>query len=633
MSDRNGAHLWRNPVTLIGAALGLFAALFIVSFLLLDVVLGQKNPYLGLFTYLVFPGVMVVGVLLSALGLWIARRRHRRQPESLRSVHYYPRINLNLASHRRAMLVGGLGTLLAIPLVGVLSYEGYHYTDSNEFCGLVCHGVMEPQYTAYLQSPHASVNCAECHIGSGATWYVKSKLSGVRQVLAVATDSFSRPIPPAIRELRPATETCRECHWPAKFYGDQLVTIDHFASDEDNTHRPLRMLVKTGGSDASTGPPSGIHWHMTLGFQIEYVAVDDHLQEIPWVRTKDERTGEVRTYRSDGKPHTDPPPDGTRRVVDCMDCHNRPTHIFRSPDRAVDIALNVDPSLRSLPFAKREATRALVQAFPSKADGLTGVVNALHTFYRDEMPEVWAARRADVDRLTKVAQEIYRTNFFPEMKVNWRTYPDNIGHKFFPGCFRCHEGQHVDAAGGTISHACSVCHEFLVPASADDPNALVQSGQFKHPIPLEGSHAMLRCDRCHTGGVAPATTCEGCHTPQQQFRAGTLASLSAFGIAAEPMMGTVDCEGCHDLTEPTNIETIDALCRDCHEDDEARFVGMLASWKREADRLLADAEAKTDDEGRKILQAIKNAGPLHNMDATRSVVQSLIGKPQPSASP
>ncbi len=633
MSTRVGTPLWRNAFTLTGAALAVVSLLFILSFLFFDLVSDQQSPYLGLFTYLIFPAVLMLGVVLMATGVGLARWRHRRRYGLTDLVHYYPRIDLNLPHHRRALIAVGTVVAAAIPLIGVLSYEGYHYTDSNEFCGKVCHAVMEPQYTAYLQSPHASVSCAECHIGPGASWYVKSKLSGVRQVLAVASDSFPRPIPPAIQELRPATETCRECHWPAKFFGDQLVTIRHFASDEANTSHQLRMLLKTGGSDRSTGPPSGIHWHMTLGFTIEYVAVDDQLQDIPWVRTVDDTTGDERIYRSDGKSLADPPPPGTRRVVDCMDCHNRPTHIFRSPDRAVDVALNVDPSLQSLPFAKREAVSALVSPYVSKADGLAGVPVSIELFYRKQKPDVWETRRTDVKRLEKVAVEIYRTNFFPEMNVNWRTYPDNIGHKLFPGCFRCHEGRHVDAAGNTISHECSVCHEFLLPRSPDDPSSLVQTAGFVHPVPLEGSHGTMRCNRCHTGGVAPSSSCEGCHTVQHEFRAGTLSAFASFGIPRDPMLETVGCDGCHDLSEPTDIETIDAACMDCHEDEEERFEGMLASWSREVGQLLLDAEARTDDRGRQLLQTLRTAGPLHNIEATRILVRSLTSESGPSTAP
>lgn len=624
MSTKTGTQLWRNALTLTGAALSLVSVLFILSFLLVELASNGPSPYLGLFTFLILPCGLLVGILLTGAGVLMSRWRHRRQHGKTDPVQYYPRIDLNLAHHRRVLTVIGIVVVAAVPLIGLVSYEGYHYTDSNEFCGLVCHAAMEPQSTTHATSPHANVNCAECHVGPGASWYVRSKLSGVRQLLAVVDDSFPRPIPPAIRALRPATETCRQCHWAAKFFGNQLVTIHHFASDETNTRHRLRMLLKTGGSDRSTGPPSGIHWHMTLGFTVEYVATDDHLQEIPWVRTVDHTNGEERIYRSDGKLPSDPPPAGIRRVVDCMDCHNRPAHMFRSPDRGVDVAFHVDPRLRSLPFAKREVVSALVFPYASKKEGLAGVRAAIQRYYRVQWPGIREARREDIDRLADVAVEFYGANFFPGMNVNWRTYPDNIGHKIFPGCFRCHDGKHVDRDDEPISHACGTCHTFLNPIEGDGAAHVTREGAFHHPVELAGGHAALRCDQCHTGGTSPIASCEGCHVQQSRFRNGVLTAFEALKLPAEAMAEGVDCEGCHDLAEPTSVAAIDVMCLDCHEDQADRYDGMLRSWEAEVSRLLLQAGRRTDDEGRRLLDALRAAGPLHNIEATRMVTRRLI---------
>ena len=258
---------------------------------------------------------------------------------------------------------------------------------------------------------------------------------------------------------------------------------------------------------------------------------------------------------------------------------------------------------------------------------------SIEQFYRKQMPDVWESRQGDIERLGIVAAEIYRTNFFPEMNVNWRTYPDNIGHKIFPGCFRCHEGRHVDSAGIAISHECSVCHVFPAHGTVDPPSSYVQTAGFVHPTQLEGSHATIRCDRCHTGGVAPASSCEGCHSLQHEFRSGTLSAFSSLGIARDSMHEPVSCEACHDLTQPTDIQTIDAMCMDCHEDEEERFEGMLESWSREVERLINDAEPRTDDRGRQLLETLRKAGPLHNIEATRLLVRSVTGESEPSRTP
>lgn len=616
--------LWRNSLTEVGGILCVLSVLFMLGFFVVDMASAQPSPYIGLFTFLVFPSIFSIGALGVVVGLVAARRRFRREFGSHALYQYYPHIDLTNASHRRYVLAGAAAIAMTIPVVGVLSYEGYHYTDSNEFCGAVCHTVMQPQFTAYQQSPHAHVACAECHIGAGASWYVKSKLSGIRQVLAVALNSFPRPIPPAIQELRPATETCRECHWPSKFFGDQLVTIEHFAPDEANTHQQLRMLLKTGGSDPSTGPPSGIHWHMALGFEIEYVASDKHLQDIPWVKMTDRSTGRQAVYRSDGRRHDEPPPPGTHRTVDCMDCHNRPTHIFRSPDRATDSAMNANSLLRTLPFAKRETVAALSTPYPTKEAGLAAITSRIAGFYERDYPQIWSQRKSDVDRLVLTAKDIYSTNFFPEMNVSWRTYPDNIGHKIFAGCFRCHEGRHIDESGRAISHECGTCHEFLRPAEQDANAArAVGIGGFVHLVELQGSHSTMRCDKCHTGGIAPDRTCAGCHSLQADFRDGKATAFQAFKLSPDAMAEAVDCEGCHDLSRPTTVEAIDEKCMDCHSDDEDRYKGMLQSWKSEIDAMWSGTGTIRDDKALEVLRTLRQAGPMHNMEAARTIARTL----------
>lgn len=625
--------LWRNTFTVVGGSIAGLSALATLSLLFVELISGGRNPYLGVFTFLVFPTLLMIGVALVIVGLFFARRRMLRVAPNNTHYQYYPRIDLTRPGHRRFVTAAAGFLAIGLPVLGVVSYEGYHFTESNTFCGKVCHEVMEPQYTAFQHSPHAHVSCAECHIGSGASWYVKSKLSGLRQVFATTFNTFSRPIPPAIKELRPATETCQECHWPSKFYGDQLVTIDNYASDEANTHSQLRMVIRTGGSDPSTGPPSGIHWHMSLGFQVEYVATDERLQEIPWVRLTDRATGRVSVYRSDGLKSSDPVPDGTHRTVDCMDCHNRPTHIFRAPDSAADTLLNVNPHLQSLPFAKRETVAALIQPYQTHEEGMLGISDHLAKYYQKNHPDVWATRKPDVDQLTLGAQQAYARSFFPRMDVSWRTYPNNIGHKNFPGCFRCHEGKHVSDDGRVISRECQSCHQFLQEIKGTDGATGVAIGEFVHPMPLEGAHAKLRCDQCHTGGVAPRPSCETCHASITEYRDGTLESLKRFAISADSMAGMVKCEDCHDLSKPTDVPSIDERCMGCHDDDEERYSGMLGRWKSEVDGLMGAAEARANGEMKEVLQSLRAVGPLHNVEATRKVLKAITSAGETAGTP
>ncbi|MEK7756170.1 MAG: NapC/NirT family cytochrome c, partial [Planctomycetota bacterium] len=346
--------LWNNVISYFGLFLTAMAILLLLTFALFTVVTRQANPYVDIVGYLVLPGILVLGSLIVPVGMFFKSWRLRRRDPSQKLSFLFPRIDLNDPAQLRAAKVVVGGTFLMLPVVVVSSYHGYHYSDSAEFCAKACHKVMEPQATTYEHSAHARVACAECHIGEGASWFVKSKLSGTRQVFATIQESFPRPIPPAITNLRPARETCERCHWPKKFFGAQLREIVHFGADENNTRRELDMLLKTGGGDESIGRAEGIHMHMALEGRLEYVATDVKVQDIPWVKYTD-RAGNVWIYRSDGRPSSDPIPEGPVRQLDCMDCHNRPAHNFRSPEEAVDIFLDVGRIDTTLPFIKREA--------------------------------------------------------------------------------------------------------------------------------------------------------------------------------------------------------------------------------------------------------------------------------------
>lgn len=620
--------LWKNTFTVIGLYLSIFAVLLLLTFGLFSLVTPTANPYVDIVGFLILPTLLVAGLALMPFGILFKSYRVRRKDPTQRLAFRFPRIDLNDASQRRvAKLVIG-STFVMLPVIGVSGYHGYHFTDSTEFCAKACHTVMEPEGTTYELGAHARVACAECHIGSGASWFVKAKLSGTRQVLAVLTDSFSRPVPPAIKHLRPARETCEHCHWPKKFFGAQLHELVRFAADEQNTRREISMLLKIGGGDDATGRAEGIHLHMALKGSVEYVATDDKLQVIPWVRFTDEAGTEL-IYRSDGKPSSDPIPGGAVRTLDCMDCHNRPAHKFRAPAEAVDMYLAAGRIDTTLPFIKRKAVEALVQPFPDtkKAEQQVGIT--LTDFYREQHPDVWKTRRASVNQAIDAVRTIYRTSFFPAMKVDWRTYPDNIGHKISTGCFRCHDGKHVNQRGKAISHACNVCHTFLNPVDPNDDAAVIQEGEFIHPMELVGPHKTLRCNQCHTGGTALDPSCKGCHGDVDAFRHGKLVGFPSYDQEADAMADVVDCEGCHDLEEPTTIAAIDSMCMDCHDDEE--YEGMLAGWEKEMTEAMQRSRRSVGEPERRVLDQLRKAGVYHNIEASRAILRKLNGSGEPIA--
>ncbi len=639
--------LWNNWISMCGFLLAALAVGLILTFGLFSIVSPSSNPYVDIVGYLILPIVLGMGLGAIPLGIFFRSwRLHRRNPEQKLTIRL-PRVDLNDPVQRRAAKYVFCGGLAVVPVAAVSSYHGYHFTDSTEFCAKACHVAMAPQATAYENSAHARVTCAECHIGSGASWFVKSKLSGTRQVLAMWQNSFSRPIPPAITDLRPARETCERCHWPKKFFGAQLREIVHFASDEKNTRREVAMLLRTGGGDQKFRAAEGIHAHMAFAddFRIEYIAIDDKLQVIPWVKMTD-RAGNEKIFRSDGRPSSDPRPDGILRTLDCMDCHNRPAHKFRSPQDSVDIAMDCGGIDTTLPFIKREAVRALVMPYTDTRAAEAQIGLSLTGFYKDQYPDVWTSRRAAVYQAIDSVRDIYRHSFFPDMNVDWRTYPDNIGHKVSAGCFRCHEGNHIDQRGEIISHACDICHTFLNPVRESRVAAIIEKGEFIHPMELPGRHAKLRCSECHTGGPSQKATCTGCHVDQQAFYGGTLAALSAFDVEPDPMFDSVDCESCHDWANPLSAKAVGAMCLDCHDDEPEKYEGLLDTWlanlamARDAaevaltdlDRVLLEQGEATLlqgdipawlDQARGILGVLRRAGPQHNQAAAMKVYATI----------
>jgi hypothetical protein len=316
---------------------------------------------------------------------------------------------------------------------------------------------MKPEFTAYQDSAHSRVACVQCHIGAGASWFAKSKVSGTRQVLAVSFHSYSRPIPSPVENLRPARDTCETCHWPEKFHGDKVRRVTEYADDEKNTETVTTLNVHVGGGSERLGIAQGIHWHMNVANEVEYIATDGKREVIPWVRVKD-RFGNVREYTAEGTRPEDLAK-GERRRMDCMDCHNRPAHpMAATPERAVNELMARGDIPATLPFVHREVVKALKAAYPSADAAEQGISRTVRDFYRSQRADLYMSRRQDVEKAVQSAVGIYRRNVFPEMNVQFGTYANNIGHMDFPGCFRCHDDNHKSKEGKKIGQDCDTCH-------------------------------------------------------------------------------------------------------------------------------------------------------------------------------
>jgi nitrate/TMAO reductase-like tetraheme cytochrome c subunit len=330
---------WFSVAGLIIAGGGLFAFIFLFS---IDLLAHHGNPYMGILAYVVAPAFMVVGLGLTAFGAW---RHHRALRDfNPQAAAHQLTIDLTRPSDRKlaAFFVSAAAVFLMLTAFG--SYQTYHFTESVQFCGQACHAPMKPEFTAYLNSPHARVDCVACHVGEGAQAYLKAKLNGVHQLIGVMTGDYHKPIKTPVKTLRPAHETCGECHWPEKFSGNRDRTYTHFLADETNTPFSVRLLLKVGGAAAAPGE-QGIHWHAQPNNKVEYIPGDPQRQTISWVRHTDP-SGKVTEYRAPD--FKDDIAGKEVRTMDCTDCHNRPGHNFQTPNDAVDKARaagRIDPSI------------------------------------------------------------------------------------------------------------------------------------------------------------------------------------------------------------------------------------------------------------------------------------------------
>lgn len=491
-------HLLMNPMSLVGLIIGISGLISATFLLFFDYLSGGVSPYLGILTFMVAPGVFFTGFFLATYGALRMRKQIREGGSGLTKM---PVLDLNNRYHFRTLVISIVGGLMIIGLSALGAFRAYHFTESVEFCGTTCHTVMKPEHTAFLASPHANVSCTTCHIGPGADWFVKSKVNGLRQVWNTAFDTFRRPIPTPVHDLRPAKETCYTCHWPEKFFDSILMNRTYFRADSrKNDPWTVQMLINVGGGDKRHGRGEGIHWHMVMNNSYEYIASDEKRLNIPWVR-QTKADGSVVVYKS-----TDPgdaeflakleDPEvfakAEIRTMDCIDCHNRPSHHYHSPERAVNESMTaglIDPSLK---YIKRHAVDMLDGEYQTEEEALAAIEAGLREEYPENSPEVEAA----IEQVKK----IYSQNFFPEMKVSWRAYPDHIGHMITPGCFRCHDDKHVSDTGEKVTMDCKACHTIIAQGPGTAVNSVSSGGlDFEHPEDVGDAFLKQRCDECHDG--------------------------------------------------------------------------------------------------------------------------------------
>ena len=463
----------RSALAMVGTVIALVGFLVFVTLFLIQNLGFRGGPYLGIITYLLLPAVVVTGLVLVPVGVWRQTKKERAAAAGGKSLAALPVIDLNTPRTRKALATFGVMSLIGLVVLAVGTYKGVEYMESVEFCGTTCHTVMQPEYTAHQRSPHSRVACADCHIGPGADWFVKSKLSGSWQLIAVTFNLYPTPISTPVHNLRPARETCEQCHWPTKFVGDKMRVRVHYADDEKNTELHTVLMLKIGGQHGRTA--SGIHWHVGQGTKIRYLS--DASREKIYDVEMTGADGKVKLFKNEAAPK-----DAEWRPMDCVDCHNRPTHVYRQPANEIDNSMEQGAIDKTLPFIKREGLRAVQVEYPSQDAARTGIAADIAAFYAKNYPDLAKSNADAIAQAGKALGDVYSWNVFPAMKVTWNTYPNHIGHKQSPGCFRCHDKKHATDDGEKISKKCDTCHSLLAEEE-EDPAILYQLMGEEPPAP------------------------------------------------------------------------------------------------------------------------------------------------------
>jgi len=411
-----------------------------------------ENPYIGLLVFIAIPAVFFAGLILIPIGIALGNRRVTQQLATLPD---------RRTALRRAGIFFAVMTAANVVIGSQLSYRAVEHMDTVQFCGQSCH-VMKPEFTAHLQPPHQQVACATCHVGQGTTGWLRAKMAGTRQLFEVIFNSYPRPIESAMETNRlvSSVETCEQCHARQKYIGPRLRVKSIYQPDESNSRTETILTMLVGG-----GARDGIHGaHLGPGVHIRYAAQDKKRQIIPWVEYRNADTGAARTYlvANDVQAGSSLPV----FEMQCVDCHTRAAHRFENPDRAVDQALADGQIAATLPFVKKTGLGLIQAAYQSDAEAAQKITAGLAGFYQQTYPDMAAKHAPEIQAAAAALLAIYQRNVFPDLKVTWGTYVNNLGHVDSPGCFRCHDGGHSTAAGQTITQDCDACHKAVAVEEA-----------------------------------------------------------------------------------------------------------------------------------------------------------------------
>ena len=473
--------LARSRVSLAGAVVsGLLFPVLLIS-LFLDMQGVVHNPYFGFLIYMVMGPLFVAGLITVLVGQFLFRDSEEIGLFTLE----YIREQLNMPGRfirvRKLIYISSFLVFFTLVVIGVVSYTGFRYTETIGFCGQFCHDVMEPQYISHQNSPHSRIECVSCHISGSSDLVTRSKVSGVKMIFSTMLGSYSRPINNPVHSLRPDREVCEECHRPEMFHGNKLYIKDYFLSDEHNSHVQTVLLMRIGSSGYRDQNAQGIHWHVSPDHKTYYRSAADDQDRITQVKLVD-HDGKVFIFNNKLESSSgEAAADGGYRLMDCMDCHNRPTHVFLPASEAIDRKIASGAIDRTLPFIKKNAMEVILRKYSSKDQARRQIVTGIEEWYAKNRPDVINRRRAELDQSVNAIFQAWTENVFPDMGIGWGTYRNNLVHDTGDGCFRCHTDNYQTKEGRSIPSDCDLCH-FILAEREPSPDIIriLHGGKIKN---------------------------------------------------------------------------------------------------------------------------------------------------------
>ena len=487
-----------NPLSLAGSVIALFNLALIVFLLVVDLLAKHPRPYSDLIILLILPVFILIGVAFIILGIV---RQRRREKAGLPGEQRLLVVDFNDQKQRRRVILLSTGFVFLTLLYAFGMFQGYEFLESDFFCTQVCHTIHRTDSLAHAFSYHGKVGCSACHVGSGTQYFVLSKLRGSTELPMVLLNTFPRPIPAPVKDLRPSQDICQGCHGPTYALTKNLLGRKYYLSDTKNTEWEIGLLLKMGVVRVQTDKPPMMHWHYSVARQIEYATADPKREAIPWVRATG-FDGKARIYRTkEGNGSGKEPTPDQKRVMDCIDCHNRAGHPYNPPDRIVNALLSLKLIDPSLPDIKSTAVQALEGKYDSREGARSGIRDAIMEFYKKQYPDIAASREAELKRAIVTVQDLYDRNYDPVMKGSWKNYPSQSGHMYSPGCFRCHDGKHKSDDGAVLSKNCDLCHQLIKKQMGKENTlAVLTEDTYPHPVDIGDSYKEMNCSECHGGG-------------------------------------------------------------------------------------------------------------------------------------